>query len=256
MPQASSSYIQIPLPFAPGVAECDPTPETLDDAALLGLLAERGSTLCRRAGGLRAALELPDADLARAGITVTERTRLRAALELGQRYVTSTIDRGEFLTSPAASRNAVMARLRDRRHEVFACPRTRAAPSEHRAVRARAPAAARNRARGGSVAVPGHRGPVWSCGSPTCSQEIDRCHDHRSPTRSNPDNRHPQLQNPSPTRTELPAAADATQPPARAPQQSTGATEPTEIPGLNRRLQNGILSRWPSGGCPPVAWTT
>ena len=151
MPQASSSYIQIPLPFAPGVAECDPTPETLDDAALLGLLAERGSTLCRRAGGLRAALELPDADLARAGITVTERTRLRAALELGQRYVTSTIDRGEFLTSPAASRNAVMARLRDRRHEVFACPRTRAAPSEHRAVRARAPAAARNRARGGSV---------------------------------------------------------------------------------------------------------
>ena len=95
-------------------------PADLDDEKLLDLCTEHGSALCRKYGGLRAALERSDVDLARDGVRASERFRLRAALEIGQRFITATINRGEFLTSPTASRNAIMARLRDRKHEVFA----------------------------------------------------------------------------------------------------------------------------------------
>ena len=93
-------------------------PADLDDEQLLDLITEQGSALCRKYGGLRAALECSDVDLARDGAGASERTFLHAALEIGQRFTTATINRGAFLTSTAQYRNAIMARLRDRKHEV------------------------------------------------------------------------------------------------------------------------------------------
>ena len=104
---------------APSVSRAT-EPADLDDEQLLDLITEHGTALCRKYGGLRAALECSDIDLARDGVGASERTRLRAALEIGQRFITATINRGAFLTSTAQSRNAIMARLRDRKHEVFA----------------------------------------------------------------------------------------------------------------------------------------
>ena len=134
MTPVDQAQLPLPLPLATGVAECalapsraparSPArprdPQNLDDAELLDLITEHGSALCKKYGGLRAALELSETELAREGLNASERTRVRAALEIGQRFITATINRGEFLTSPTASRNAIMARLRDRRHEVFA----------------------------------------------------------------------------------------------------------------------------------------
>ena len=111
---------QIRLPLSATAPTTD-EPQALDDAALLSLFTAAGAALCERAGGLRAALELPDADLELAGVDAFERHRLRAALELGTRYVAGAIDRGEPLTSPTKTRQALMARLRPRAHEVFAC---------------------------------------------------------------------------------------------------------------------------------------
>ena len=84
------------------------------------MITERGGALCRKYGGLRAALGRSDVDLARDDVGASDRIRLRAALEIGQRFISARINRGAFLTSPAASQNAIMGRLRDRKHEVFA----------------------------------------------------------------------------------------------------------------------------------------
>lgn len=80
---------------APSVSRAT-EPADLDDEQLLDLITEHGAALCRKYGGLR------------------------TALEIGQRFITATINRGAFLTSTAQSRNAITARLRDRKHEVFA----------------------------------------------------------------------------------------------------------------------------------------
>ena len=111
---------QIRLPLTAGDIAIAP-PAELDDDALLALFTAAGAALCRRAGGLRRTLELADTDLVGAGLSAGEIYRLRAALELGERFASSAIDRGEVLTSPTATRRALSARLRDRPHEVFAC---------------------------------------------------------------------------------------------------------------------------------------
>jgi len=98
-----------------------PAPAHLDDAALLSAFTRSGAALYQRAGGLRGALDLPDAELAAAGVTKGEIRRLRTALELGRRYISGAVSRGETLTSPAATSRALEARLRARAHEVFAC---------------------------------------------------------------------------------------------------------------------------------------
>ena len=79
-------------------------PADLDDEELLDLITEHGSELCRKYGGLHATLEGSDVDLARDELERSERTRLRTALEIGQRFITTTINRGDFLTSTAQSR--------------------------------------------------------------------------------------------------------------------------------------------------------
>ena len=99
-------------------------PSSLSDAALLALFTADSTTtdaddaLCQRAGGLRAALQLSYAELRRAGL---DAGRLRAAVELGTRYVSAAGERGEPLTSPATTKAALLARLRSLPHEVFAC---------------------------------------------------------------------------------------------------------------------------------------
>ena len=107
------------LPSPPAGAR-ETEPADLNDEQLLELITEHGAALCRKYGGLRAALERPDIDLAREGVRRSERIRLRAALEVGQRFITATINRGAFLNSTAQCQNAITARLRDRKHEVFA----------------------------------------------------------------------------------------------------------------------------------------
>ena len=97
-------------------------PNTLSDSALLELVAGAspgtGAALCLQSGGLRSALHLSDDELQRAGF---DSARLRAAVELGTRYTSAAVERGETLTSPATTKTALLARLRDRPHEIFAC---------------------------------------------------------------------------------------------------------------------------------------
>ena len=101
-----------------------PEPSSLSDAALIelftvaGTSAGAGAALCLRAGGLRAALQLNDDELQREGF---DAARLRAAVEIGTRYTSAAIERGEPLTSPATTKAALLARLRERPHEIFAC---------------------------------------------------------------------------------------------------------------------------------------
>ena len=47
--------------------------------------------------------------------------QLQACLELGKRYLETTLDRSDAFTSPAATRQYLRARLRGYHHEVFAC---------------------------------------------------------------------------------------------------------------------------------------
>ena len=97
-------------------------PRALDDCELLGHFLPEPEALLAEAGSLRAALELSFEQLARvAGADAHHHATLRAALELGRRFVEASIQRGEFLTSPDVTRRALSARLRDLRHEVFVC---------------------------------------------------------------------------------------------------------------------------------------
>ena len=91
------------------------------DRAFLGRFVAEPTRLLNAAGGLRAALELGDDDLARHGVTRREADTLRAALALGRRYMESALDRGQPLESPAATRLALTSRIRDREHEIFLC---------------------------------------------------------------------------------------------------------------------------------------
>lgn len=97
-------------------------PRELDDHELLGHFLPDPEAAIAEAGSLRGALELPFEQLARiSGVDPHRYATLRTALELGRRFVEATIQRGEFLTSPDATRRALSARLRDLRHEVFVC---------------------------------------------------------------------------------------------------------------------------------------
>ena len=118
-------YVDVTIVDLDGRPLPDPRePSSLSDAALLELFTVAGTStgagaaLCLRAGGLRAALQLNDEELHRAGL---DAGRLRAAVEIGTRYVSAAVEPGETLTSPATTRTALLARLRERPHEVFAC---------------------------------------------------------------------------------------------------------------------------------------
>lgn len=91
------------------------------DEALLGQFVAKPRKLLRKAGSLRAVLDLDAHDLAQLGVGAGDAARLHAALALGRRCIESTIDRGEALTSPAHTSRALSSRLRDCPYEVFLC---------------------------------------------------------------------------------------------------------------------------------------
>lgn len=107
-------------------------PAALSDAELLAILLRtgtRGKTavdlardLLLRFEGLRPLLE---ADAGRVcgypGLGRTKYAVLRAAVELGQRYLEAGLARRDVMSNPASTRDYLTAQLRAYPHEVFAC---------------------------------------------------------------------------------------------------------------------------------------
>jgi len=72
--------------------------------------------------GLRGLLTANQASFcAFAGLGVAKFSQLQAVLELARRHLAETLQRGETLSDPTATRRYLSARLRDYPHEVFAC---------------------------------------------------------------------------------------------------------------------------------------
>ena len=107
-------------------------PESLSDAELLALFLRtglRGRTavdvardLLSRFQGLRPLLDSALEPLCDTpGIGPAKSVQLKAALELGRRYLEATLRRDVVLASPEQTRLFLKARLRSYQHEVFAC---------------------------------------------------------------------------------------------------------------------------------------
>jgi len=105
---------------------------TLSDSELLSVLFQRGRQfgqaldvsrqLLARFGGLRKTLNATPGELvAIAGIGEVRLATLQALRELAQRYFEETLPPGEAIRSPADTETFLLARLRDRPHEVFCC---------------------------------------------------------------------------------------------------------------------------------------
>ena len=97
-------------------------PAACDDHELLALLgiALDAPTLAA-AGGLRALLDDPDDRLGPVALLPAHRARLHAVLELHARWMEALLNREGPFTSFAHTTRYVVARLRGRANEVFAC---------------------------------------------------------------------------------------------------------------------------------------
>lgn len=106
-------------------------PAALSDSELLAVFLGsglKGETavmtaigLLQSVGGLRALLEMPAGVLAeQRGIGVARSALLVAALELGQRYLQSELERTDVLRNPLMAGRYFQQRLRAHKHEVFA----------------------------------------------------------------------------------------------------------------------------------------
>jgi DNA repair protein RadC len=104
----------------------------LSDAELIAIFLQsgvRGKTAVDLArellsghGGLRGLLETDPQRLAQTrGLGTAKIVLLRAALELGRRYLAATLERADVLRNPRDTRDYLRARLRGYPHEVFAC---------------------------------------------------------------------------------------------------------------------------------------
>ncbi len=104
----------------------------LSDAELLAIFLRTGVTgksavdlareLLTRFDGLRPLLAANQADFCAApGLGDAKFAQLQAVLEMGRRHLFEDLKRGQALTSPAASRDYLTARLADYPYEVFAC---------------------------------------------------------------------------------------------------------------------------------------
>jgi DNA repair protein RadC len=107
-------------------------PAALSDAELLAIFLRSGvagssavdlaRALLTDFGSLRGIL---DADMhrlcRRKGLGPARFAELRAALEIARRHFAETLGHGDCLTRPAETVNYLRARLRDYKHEVFAC---------------------------------------------------------------------------------------------------------------------------------------
>lgn len=107
-------------------------PGALTEAELLAVLFQRGpmpgqaialsSRLLSKFGGLRKLLNATHSELAATdGIGDARLATLKALRELARRYFEETLPVGEVIRSPADTETFLLARLRDRPHEVFCC---------------------------------------------------------------------------------------------------------------------------------------
>lgn len=107
-------------------------PESLSDAELLALFLGSGTTgtsavdvarqLIGQFGSLRAFLNADrDSIMRQLGVGPARYALLRAALELSRRNHLDALRTGPGLTGPAATRDFLLAQLRDRPYEVFCC---------------------------------------------------------------------------------------------------------------------------------------
>ena len=106
--------------------------QTLSDAELLAVFigsgtrgqsaVDLGRALLSRAGSLRQLLQRSPRELARLpGMGVARASKLAAALELGSRHLSETLQRGAPITSARDAGAFLSLRLRDLPYEVFAC---------------------------------------------------------------------------------------------------------------------------------------
>jgi DNA repair protein RadC len=104
----------------------------LSDAELLAIFLRIGipgrsavdlaRDLLQRFGGLRQLLEADEQDFCESpGLGPAKYVQLQAVLELGRRYLETTLQRGDALQSVADTRRYLTAKLRHEPHEVFAC---------------------------------------------------------------------------------------------------------------------------------------
>jgi DNA repair protein RadC len=107
-------------------------PQHLSDAELLAVLfgsgqrgcsaVDQGRELLQRCSSLRALLNLSAADgPALPGLGARRWGILQASLELARRHYAETLRAGPALEAPQATRNFLVAQLRDRPYEVFCC---------------------------------------------------------------------------------------------------------------------------------------
>ncbi len=107
-------------------------PGELTDTQLLSILFQRGTghgqalvlsrQLLTRYGGLRKLLNAPASELgAISGIGEVRLSTLKALRELARRYFEETLPMGEAIRSPSDTETFLLAKLRDRPHEVFCC---------------------------------------------------------------------------------------------------------------------------------------
>ncbi len=105
---------------------------SLSDAELLAIFLRTGTRghtavdlarhLLSEHDGLRPLLDSDPRSLQQSrGLGTAKVVQLKAALALGRRYLETSLKRGAALTSPAATRDYLTARLRSYPHEVFAC---------------------------------------------------------------------------------------------------------------------------------------
>ena len=104
----------------------------LSDGELLSILFQRGdwtrpaqalaTRLLGHFGGLRRTLNATPAELqAMRGVGEVRLATVLAIRELAKRYFEETLPAGEAIRSPSDTETFLMARLRDRPHEVFCC---------------------------------------------------------------------------------------------------------------------------------------
>lgn len=129
---AQASIKQWPASERPRERLLQGGPAGLSDAEVLAILLGRGVTglsavdlaraLLGRFGGLRGLLNAAAQDLQQVhGVGPGRAALVMAARECSRRYFEATLVPGRSIGSPMDSREFLLARLRDRPHEVFCC---------------------------------------------------------------------------------------------------------------------------------------
>ncbi len=121
-----------PEPLAPRSKLLNESAASLSESELLAVLFQAGSRpqpaldlsrrLLTRFGGLRKLLHAERRTLAaESGVGDARLAVLQVLPELARRYFEETLPVGEAIRSPADTETFLLARLRDRPHEVFCC---------------------------------------------------------------------------------------------------------------------------------------